>query len=59
MSLISEGEIQDPVDHTISKKQRQSWKEETMNGLIPTIYVILLSILVLWCIHTIKPKDLM
>ncbi len=50
---------EDPVDHTRSKKQIQSWEKETMNGLIPTIYVILLSIFVLWCIHTIKPKDLM
>lgn len=50
---------EDPVDHTRSKKQRLSWEKETMNGLIPTIYVILLSIFVLWCIHTIKPEDLM
>ena len=37
---------EDPLDHTRSKKQRQSWEKETMNGLIPTIYVILLSIFV-------------
>ena len=59
MSFIGQGEIEDPVIHTSYEEQRQSWKKETMNGLIPTIYLILVSIFVLWCIHTIKPKDLM
>lgn len=48
----------DLSSNTSNEEQRQSWKE-TMIGLIPIIYIILLYRFVLWCILTIESKDLM